>query len=68
MHLTSQNPQWEAGNWLAFLFGAIFNLFATFDPHLLLDYTLRAIIGGIVCLCFKLLSDYITARNKRRRR
>lgn len=59
MNIASQNPQWEAGNWLAFLFGAIFNLLADIAPHRLLDYTLQAIVGGMVCLGFKLLGDYI---------
>jgi len=66
MNITSQNHNWETGNWLAFLFGAAFNLFADVDPRFLLDYTLRAIIGGIICLCFKLLGDYISSHNNRR--
>lgn len=66
--MVSQNHNWEAGNWLAFLFGAIFNLFADIDPRFLLDYTLQAIIGGIVCLFFKLLGDYISTRRYFRRK
>lgn len=71
MHFASQDPHWETGNWLAFLFGATFNLFAELAPRFLLDYTLQAIVGGIVCLCFKLLGDYITVlknRNHKNRR
>jgi hypothetical protein len=71
MNLTPSH-QWEAGNWLAFFFGAIFNLFADIEPRFLLDYTLQAIVGGIVCLGFKLLGDYISSqkalRHKNRRR
>jgi hypothetical protein len=66
MNIASQNPQWEAGNWLAFLFGAIFNLFADIAPQLLLDYTLQAIVGGMVCLGFKLLGDYINEYKRRK--
>ena len=67
MNITSQDPQWEAGNWLAFLFGAVFNLFADVAPSALLEYTFQAVVGGIVCLGFKLLGDYINAKKKRRR-
>jgi hypothetical protein len=67
MNITSQNNNWESGNWLAFLFGAVFNLFADIAPRVLLDYTLQAVVGGIVCLCFKLLGDYISDHKKRRR-
>lgn len=68
MHFTSQDPHWQAGNWLAFLFGATFNVVAELAPRFLLDYALQAIVGGIICLCFKLLGDYIASHNKRRRR
>jgi len=67
MNITSQNQNWEFGNWLAFFFGAVFNLFADIAPQRLLDYTLQAIVGGIVCLGFKLLGDYINGHRKRRR-
>ena len=63
----TQNQNWESGNWLAFLFGAVFNLFADVAPQRLLDYTYQALVGGIVCLGFKLLGDYLHTRYKRRR-
>lgn len=54
------------GNWLAFIFGALFNLAAETDFRFLVDYTLQAIIGGSICLLFKLLGDFITTRLKKR--
>ena len=54
------------GNWFAFIFGAIFNLAAEVDFRFLIDYTLQAIVGGSICLLFKLLGDFITAHLKKR--
>ncbi len=41
-----------------FLFGAIFNVLASIDFSSLLDYTLKAIIGGGIWLCFQVLIPY----------
>ena len=48
------------GNGIAFLFGAVFNLLANVNLSFLLDYTLQAIVGGIICLGFKVLGDILS--------
>jgi len=45
------------GNGIAFLFGAAFNLLANVNLFFLLDYALQAIVGGIICLAFKIIAD-----------
>lgn len=45
------------GNGIAFLFGAAFNLLANVNLLFLLDYALQAIVGGIICLVFKIIAD-----------
>ena len=62
--ITQQNGQ---GNWIAFLFGAVFNLLASANLRFLIDYTLQATVGGVVCLIFKIVGDIITAAWKRRK-
>lgn len=48
------------GNRIAFLFGAAFNLLANVNLMFLLDYALQAIVGGIICLAFKVLGDILS--------
>lgn len=48
------------GNWIAFMFGAVFNLLANVQLTWLLDYALQAAVGGIVCLAFKVLGDVLS--------
>ena len=45
------------GNGIAFLFGAIFNLLGNVNLSFFLDYALQAIVGGIICLAFKIIGD-----------
>jgi hypothetical protein len=45
------------GNWIAFVFGAVFNLLAKVDLSFILDYVLQAVVGGIICLAFKIIGD-----------
>ena len=45
------------GNGIAFLFGAAFNLLANVNLFFLLDCALQAIVGGIICLAFKIIAD-----------
>lgn len=45
------------GNGIAFLFGAAFNLLANVNLLFLLDYALQAIVGGVICLAFKIIAD-----------
>ena len=48
-----------SGNWIAFLFGAIFNTLATFEIPYMTDYAVKACIGGFICLLFKMLGDVL---------
>lgn len=47
-------------NTTVFLLGAILNILASTEWTSLLDYAIKAIIGGIVWLVFKLISNYIS--------
>jgi uncharacterized protein YqgC (DUF456 family) len=60
MNTTQSN--YGSGNTVAFLFGAVFNLLANTDFSSLTDYSLKAVIGGIIMMLFKLLSDYISKK------
>ncbi len=58
-------------NGIVFLLGAIFNILANTDFSNLLDYTLKALIGGFVpkgclrhMLLYKLIADHIASRSK----
>lgn len=57
---TTTQTNHGAGNWIAFLFGAVFNILASADLGYMLQYTLQAVIGGIVCLLFKILGDVLS--------
>ncbi|MCZ8354661.1 MAG: hypothetical protein O9340_07995 [Cyclobacteriaceae bacterium] len=57
---TAINQNDGIGNGIAFLFGAVFNLLANVKLLFLLDYTLQAIVGGIICLGFKVLGDILS--------
>lgn len=54
-------PGGQASNTVAFLFGAIFNILANTDYASLIDYALKAVIGGVIWLLFKILGDYISS-------
>jgi hypothetical protein len=47
-------------NTTVFLLGAVLNILASTEWTSLLDYTIKAIIGGIVWLIFKVISNYIS--------
>lgn len=49
---------------IVFIFGAVFNVLANNAPDTFMDYGLKAIIGGIVWLVFKVLSDFIASKFK----
>lgn len=49
-----------SGNWIAFVFGAVFNVLGNVELSFLLDYALQAVIGGIICLIFKVLGDILS--------
>jgi hypothetical protein len=48
------------GNWIAFVFGAVFNLLGNVKLTFLLDYAMQAVVGGIICLAFKILGDVLS--------
>jgi hypothetical protein len=50
----------SGGNWIAFVFGAVFNLLGNVKLTFLLDYALQAVVGGIICLAFKILGDVLS--------
>ncbi|MGE0587068.1 MAG: hypothetical protein AB7O48_00730 [Cyclobacteriaceae bacterium] len=54
---TAINQNHGMGNGIAFLFGAAFNLLSNVNLLFLLDYALQAIVGGIICLAFKIIAD-----------
>lgn len=45
-------------NGIVFLLGAIFNILTNTDFSNLLDYTLKALIGGFIWLLYKLIADH----------
>ena len=49
-------------NTTIFLLGAVLNILALTEWTSLLDYSIKAFIGGIVWLVFKLISNYITRK------
>jgi hypothetical protein len=61
--METQRVNSDNGNQL-FLTGAI--LCANLDYSGLLDYALKAFIGGIIWMSFKLAADYITFKRKRK--
>ena len=50
----------SAGNWIAFLFGATFNIVTHIIDSGPASYIIHAIAGGIICLMFKLIGDLFT--------
>ena len=50
----------SAGNWIAFLFGATFNIVTHMLDSGPTSYLVHAIAGGIICLLFKLIGDLFT--------
>jgi hypothetical protein len=59
--------QHDDSNLYVFFFGAIFNLFANTHATELTDYALKATIGGIIWLLFKLLSDFLSNLSKNKK-
>jgi hypothetical protein len=56
----NQNHGGSGGNWIAFVFGAVFNLLGNVNLTFLIDYALQAVVGGIICLAFKILGDVLS--------
>ena len=57
---TAQTNGTGGGNWIAFVFGAMFNILANVKLTFLLDYILQAVVGGIICLAFKIIGDVLS--------
>lgn len=57
---TEMNQNDGTGNGIAFLFGVVFNLLANVNLSFFLDYALQAIVGGIICLAFKVIGDILS--------
>ena len=56
------NPNSTNNNLSVFLLGAILNILATVDYVSLIDYSLKAIIGGAIWLLFKIAAEYFTKK------
>lgn len=54
------NSHDSGGNWIAFLFGAAFNIITQVADPGPASYFIHAIAGGIICLMFKLIGDLFT--------
>jgi hypothetical protein len=52
-------------NFSVFLLGAILNILAAVDYVSMIDYSLKAIIGGVIWLGFKIIGDKISERMKK---
>ena len=55
----------SAGNWIAFLFGATFNIVTHVIDSGPASYLVHAIAGGIICLVFKMIGDLFAPVVKR---
>lgn len=49
-------------NFSVFMLGAMLNILAAIDVAGIIDYSIRAFLGGLVWLVFKLLGDYLTKK------
>lgn len=63
-YFTPDHDHGQSSRTVVFLLGAIFNILANTEFSNLLDYALKALIGGFIWLLFKLVSDYISGRIK----
>ena len=55
----------QQSNVSVFLLGVFLNLLAAIDFTSLVDYGLKAFLGGLIWLGFKLLGDYITEKMRK---
>jgi hypothetical protein len=56
----------NSNNISVFLFGAILNVLAAVDYTSLIDYGVKAILGGVIWLAFKIIGEYMAARIARK--
>lgn len=55
-----QHHPFDDGNLSVFFFGAIFSIIADLDTPDIKQYAVKAFLGGLVWLVFKLVSDLLT--------
>ena len=55
-----QGTNSTGNNLSVFLLGAVLNILAAVDYASLIDYSLKAIIGGAIWLAFKIAAEYFT--------
>jgi hypothetical protein len=58
----------QHSNFSVFLLGAILNILAAVDYVSLIDYSLKAILGGMIWLGFKIIGDKINERMKKKQK
>jgi hypothetical protein len=56
------NSQTQLHGASSFMLGALLNLMAVIDMTGLLDYAIKAFIGGLIWLGFKFLGDYVSRK------
>jgi hypothetical protein len=61
-------PHFTETNTTVFIMGAIFNIIASMAWDNLFENLTKAVIGGIIWLCFKLIGDYISHKYIERRK
>jgi hypothetical protein len=49
----------DNGNLAVFYYGAVFNIIANVDTVSFGEYAIKALIGGLIWIAFKLLGDWI---------
>jgi hypothetical protein len=52
----------DDGNLAVFFYGAIFNIIANVESVSFGEYAIKAVIGGLVWIAFKLLGDWMAHR------
>jgi hypothetical protein len=55
-------------NFSAFLLGAVLNLLVVVNMEGIVDYSLKAIAGGLIWVIFKVTGEYLTAKVVQRKK
>lgn len=58
------HPNHAQSNFMVFLLGALLNVLAAIDFTSLMDYSVKAIAGGLIWLVFKVLGEYLSEKIK----
>jgi len=56
----------QGSNVSVFLLGVMLNIIVAIDYTSLMDYGLKAILGGVIWLGFKLLGEYVSGKLKKK--